>query len=112
MNLIVKLIINALAVFFTAKLLPGIVTVEDLYAALMVAVILGLLNTFVKPILKILTLPITILTLGLFSLIINALIILVVDRFVPGFSVNGLFAAVIFGFVLSVISSLLNLLVR
>ncbi|OGK55920.1 hypothetical protein A3J15_02675 [Candidatus Roizmanbacteria bacterium RIFCSPLOWO2_02_FULL_38_10] len=112
MDIIIRLIINSLAVFFTAKLLPGMVTVEDLYAALLVAVILGLINTFVKPILKILTLPITILTLGLFSLILNALLILLVDRLVPGFSVNGLFAAIIFGFALSIVNSLLHLLVR
>lgn len=107
MGIIISLAINAIAVFAAAKIIPGVV-VADLYSALITAIVLGLVNTFIKPVLLLFTLPITILTLGLFSLVINALMILLVDYFVVGFEVGGFIAALIFSLILSLISSVLN----
>ncbi|OGK16165.1 hypothetical protein A2690_01865 [Candidatus Roizmanbacteria bacterium RIFCSPHIGHO2_01_FULL_39_12b] len=107
MSLIISLVLNALAVYASSWIIPG-VHLNDLYTALIVAVVLGLINTFIKPVLVLLTLPITLLTLGLFSLVINALMILLVDRLVLGFAVDGFLAALIFSLVLSIISTILN----
>ena len=104
MGIIIRLVINALAVFITAKIIPGVI-VADLYSALITALVLGLANTFIKPVLLFFTLPLTLLTLGLFTLVVNAIIILIVDYFVPGFMVNGFFTALLFSIVLSIIAS-------
>ncbi|MCA1762245.1 MAG: phage holin family protein [Cryomorphaceae bacterium] len=104
MNLIVRLLINALIIFGLAWALPG-VSVESFWVALIASVILGLLNVFVKPFLVILTIPVTILTLGLFLLVINALIILLADYFISGFNVDGFWWALLFSFLLSVLNS-------
>lgn len=107
MNLFVKIIISSLAVFLTAYLLPG-VTVDTYVTAIWVAVVLALLNGFLKPLLVIFTIPVTIVTLGLFLLVINAAIILLADNFVDGFYVNGFWWALLFSLVLSVITSLME----
>lgn len=109
MNIIVSLLVNAIAVFAAGYILPG-VHIANFVTAIIVAIVLGVLNTFVKPILTILTLPITIITLGLFSLVINALIILVASAIVPGFKVDGFLWAIIYSIVLSIVSSFLNML--
>lgn len=105
MNWILKLLLTAVAVFILAHVLPG-VAVSGYVAALIVAVVLGLLRLVVRPILVILTLPVTIITLGLFLLVINAIIILIADFFVPGFSVDGLLWAFVFSLLLSMLQSL------
>ena len=89
MKLIIRILLSALAVFILANILPG-VGVDSYTTAIIVAIVLGLLNFIVKPIMVILTLPVTIVTLGLFLLIINALIILLADRFVSGFTVDSI----------------------
>jgi putative membrane protein len=111
MSLIVNLLINGLAVYIAAHVLPG-VSVDSFVTAILVSVVLGIVNTFIKPILFILTLPATILTLGLFTLILNALMVFIVAYFVPGFHINGLWAAVLFSLVLSIISSILRSLTK
>lgn len=111
MKLVIRLIASTIAVFAAAYLTPG-VTVPDLKTALLVAIVLGLLNVFVKPILHILTLPITIITLGLFSLIISALLVLVAAEIVPGFLVESFLSAVIFGFLVSLIQAFFNALTK
>ncbi|MCP4125215.1 MAG: phage holin family protein, partial [Bacteroidetes bacterium] len=88
MNLLVKIIISSLAVLLTAYILPGI-HVDSYITALCVAMVLAILNGIVKPILIVFTIPITIFTLGLFLLVINAIIILLTDNFVDGFYVDG-----------------------
>lgn len=103
MNLILRLIVNAIAVFAAAYLLSG-VHVAGFTTAIIVAVVLGVLNLFIKPILIILTLPITLITLGLFLLIINALIIMLCDSLVPGFDVDGIGWALLFSLLVSLIS--------
>jgi putative membrane protein len=105
MNLIIRLLLNGLAVVLTAYLLPG-VSVEDYWTALIVALILAIVNVIVKPILVILTIPITILTLGLFLLVINAALILFVDNLVSGFFVDGFWWALLFSLILSLFNSL------
>ncbi|PQB05114.1 phage holin family protein [Aureitalea marina] len=106
MNSIVKLLLTALAVMILAYILPG-VEVTSYWTAVIVALVLALLRFFVKPLLVILTLPVTILTFGLFLLIINACIILMADYFVGGFAVDGIWWAVLFSLLLSILQSIL-----
>lgn len=107
MNIIITILVNALAVFITAYLLKG-VTVKNFLHAILVAVVLSIINAIIKPILLILTIPITILTLGLFILVINALIIMLVDYLLPGFKVKNFWWALGFSVVLSIINALLQ----
>ncbi len=107
MKFIIRLLLNALAVVILAKILPG-VEVDSYLTALIVAVVLAILNVLVKPLLIILTLPVTILTLGLFLLIVNALIMLLADKLVDGFSVNGIWWALLFSLLLSFLQSILH----
>lgn len=103
MGFIIKILISALVVLLGAYLLPG-VGVSSFGTALLVAVVLAILNTLVKPILIILTIPVTVLTLGLFLLVINAAIILLTDALVPGFEVAGFWWALLFSLILSLLS--------
>ncbi len=107
MNILVSLIINAIVIFVTANILPG-VHIADFQTALIAAVVLGVINTLLKPILMFLTLPITILTLGLFTLIINGLLVLLATHIVPGFRVDGFLWAIIFSIVVSIINAVVN----
>lgn len=103
MGFIVRVLISGLAVILGAYLLPG-VAVESIGTALWVALVLALLNALVKPILVILTIPITILTLGLFLLVINAFIILMAEALIGGFYVDGFLWALLFSLLLSLIT--------
>lgn len=107
MNFIVRLFLSALAVIITSYLLPG-VHVEDFLDALIVAALLALFNTVVKPVLVILTIPITIVTLGLFLLVINAILILLVDFVAGGFEVANFWWALAFSLILSLIVALFD----
>ena len=111
MRFLVRLIITALAVVIAAYILPG-VKVEGGLTAFLVAAVLSLLNAFVKPLLVILTIPITVVTLGLFLLVINALMILAASSLVGGFTVDGFWSALLFSIVLTIVVSLLNMLVK
>ncbi|ULC59374.1 phage holin family protein [Flaviramulus sp. BrNp1-15] len=111
MKLIIRLLLNAIAVFVIAYFLNG-VSVDSYITALIVAVVLSVLNLLVKPILVILTLPITIITLGLFLLIINAIIILLADKLIDGFSVSSIWIAVLFSILLSILQSILHSLFK
>jgi putative membrane protein len=108
MNLLIRILLSAIAVILTSYLLPG-VHIRDFLSAVIVAVILAILNGILKPILVILTIPITILTLGLFLLVINAVIILLASSLVPGFYVDGFWWALLFSIILSIISYLLGI---
>lgn len=105
MKLIIRLLVTAAIVMLLAHFLPG-VGVSGYTAALIVAVVLALLNAILKPILIILTIPITILTLGLFLLVINACIVLLADKFIDGFGVDGFLTALIFSVLLSISQSI------
>ena len=105
MNLILRILLSAVAVVILANILPG-VGVDTYTTAIIVAIVLSLLNFIVKPVLVILTLPVTILTLGLFLLIINAIIILLADYFISGFQVNNIWWALLFSLLLSFLQSI------
>ena len=107
MKLLMKLVLSAIAVIILAKLLPGVSLDDTFTTPLIVALVLAILNVFIKPILIILTLPITILTLGLFLLIVNALIILLADKLIDGFGVSSIWTAVLFSLLLSFLQSIL-----
>jgi putative membrane protein len=107
MGLLIRIIIIAVAAYLAAMLLPG-VTISDATTAVLVALVLALLNAFVKPILIALTLPITILTLGLFLLVINIIIIYLAAYIVPGFSVDGVLSALLFSLIVAVITYILD----
>jgi len=93
----------ALVIAAAAYILPG-VHVENLWVALLVALVMGILNILVKPLLIILTLPITIVTFGLFLLVINALLVLLASHIVPGFTVDSFWWALLFSLLVSVIN--------
>lgn len=105
MNLVIRFLLSGVAVMLTAYLLPG-VHVTDYWAALLVAVLVSFSNMFIRPIFIVLTIPITLITLGLFLLVINALIILGVDYFVGDFQVDGFWWALGFSLILSLFNSL------
>lgn len=106
MKLIIKLLLTALAVVVLAKILPGI-GVDGYGSAIIVAIVIALLRLFVKPILVLLTLPITVLTFGLFLLVINAIIILLASYFVTSFQVVSFWWALLFSLLLSLFQSVL-----
>lgn len=107
MNFILRLLVTAAVAFGLAEVLPG-VRVDTYWTAIVFALVLALLNFIVKPILIILTLPVTILTLGLFLFIINAVVVLLAAKFVDGFAISNIWWALIFAILLSVISSILS----
>ncbi len=106
-QIILKLLISGLAVFFTDWLLSGI-DVTDFTNALLIAIVLAFLNTFLKPVLVLLTIPFTIFTLGLFLLAINAGIILLASKLIDGFFVDGFWWALLFSVILSITTSILE----
>lgn len=107
MRLLLNLLISGIAVFAAAYILPG-VRVDSFTTALIVAVVLGAVNAFIKPLLVLLTLPVTVLTLGLFIFVINAALVLLVAGVVPGFTVDSFWTALLFSVVLSAISWFLH----
>lgn len=102
-----RFLLNGLAILLAAYILPG-VQVEHYGYALLVAFGLSAANMLVKPLLVILTIPLTLVTFGLFLLVINALIILIVDAVVPGFNVDGFWWALLFGLVVSLFNSMFS----
>jgi putative membrane protein len=107
MKIIVNWVISAVAILVAAYVLPGVM-VAGFAAALVLAVVLGAINAFIKPFLVAVTLPINVMTLGLFTLVINAVLIMLASRVVPGFNVDGFWWALIFAVVLSVVTWVLE----
>lgn len=115
MNILIRLIISAIAVLVTDLLLPG-VTISDMnttngvLTAILVAAVLGLLNAILKPVLILLTLPVTVVTLGLFLLVINAVIVLIAANIIDGFTLQAprFWWALGFSLLLSLITSVLS----
>jgi putative membrane protein len=105
-----KIIINTVAIAITAYILPGVV-VANVFVALIVAVVLGIINMFLRPILVILTLPINVLTLGLFTFVINGLLVMLASSIIPGFHIDGFWTAVLFSIITSVISGFLDMVI-
>lgn len=114
MNLIIRILLTAVLVMVIAHFMPGValkgthgLSSDNFVTAIIVAVVLGLLNLFVKPILVLLTLPVTLITFGLFLLVINALIIMLCANLVDGFAVSSFWTALLFSLILSVLQSVL-----
>lgn len=104
--MIYSLLINSVAVFIAAYILDG-VEIRNFFTAILVAIVLAIINTFIRPIILFLTLPLTIITLGLFILVINALILMAVDYFLEGFKIRSFWWAVILSIVLSLLNGFL-----
>ncbi len=106
MKIIINWIISALAIGIAAWLVPGVTV--TLTSALIAAVVIGFINSIIRPVLILLTLPVSIVTLGLFTFVINGLLILLAAAIVPGFEVSGILAAIVFGIVLAVVNMVLS----
>ncbi len=106
---VLTLILSTIAVFVSARILPGI-HIEGWGTALVVAVVLAIVNAFIRPLIFILTLPINILTLGLFTFVIIGGLVLLVSKIVPGFYVDGFWWALAFAIVLAIVNGFLNTL--
>jgi putative membrane protein len=105
--MLIKFVLSALAVYIAAYLVPGI-RIDSFITALVFALVIGVLNIFIKPLLLLLTLPLNILSLGLFTFVINLIILYLASFLVPGFAISSIFSAILFGLVQSAISSLLT----
>lgn len=104
---LISLLLSSVAVFVTAQILPG-VHLAGFGTAIAVAVVLGIVNAFIRPIILLLTLPINILTLGLFTLVIMAFMVMLVTYIVPGFALDGFWYALVFALVLALINSFVH----
>ena len=111
MGLLISLLLNTLALIITAYIVPGI-HVDAFTSALLAAIVLGIINTFIKPVLLLLTLPLTFLTLGLFVFVVNAIVLRLTTVFVSGFTVDGWLPAILGAIVLSIASTVLSMLVK
>lgn len=107
MKFFIHWFVSALAIVITAYLLPG-VHVDGFVSALILAVVLGVINAFLRPVLVLLTLPLTLATLGLFFFVLNTLLIMAAALIVPGFSVDGFWWALLFGIVLALVHAFLR----
>jgi putative membrane protein len=107
MSIIINWIVSALVVLASAYILPG-VKVDSFGSALVLVVVLGLINALLKPILVVLTLPVNIITLGLFTLVINGVLVLLAAKIVPGFQVRSFGWAVLFSIVLACVNWFVN----
>ncbi|UPL50601.1 phage holin family protein [Hymenobacter sublimis] len=108
MGFILKFILTAIVTYVLAKFLPG-ADISGIGDAFILVIVLAILNAIVKPILKIIGFPITILTLGLFLLVINALIVMIADWLLGGFKLDGFVSALIFSVVLSLVTSVIDM---
>ena len=105
MNFFIKLVLSTLSVLVASYVLPG-AQVDGFFSAFIVALILAVFSATLKPLLIILTIPVTVFTLGFFLLVINALMIILADYFVPGFLVDGFWWALAFGIILAIVNGI------
>lgn len=111
MQILLALVLNALALLATTYIVPGF-KVDNFTTALLAAIVLAVVNTFIKPVLSFVTAPLTILTLGLFTFVINAVVLFIVSYFVPGLMIGGWVSAILGAIVLSVVSTVLTMLLK
>lgn len=111
MQVITQLVIQVFSLFIVSSILPGF-TLTDFRAAIVAAVVIGVINTFIRPVIQLIAFPITVLTLGIFSFIINVLLLMVAASIVPGFKIDGFFTAAIASIVLALISAFIHQLMR
>ena len=107
MKIIIRLILNIFALYVVAYLVPGF-EIEGLSAALVAAIVIGLINTLIKPILQLIALPITIITFGIFAFLINVFLLWLASVIGPGFVIDGFWTAILSSIVLSLVSWFLN----
>lgn len=108
LGILLQLVVAGLAIIFTAYLLPGI-SVDDFLTGTIIAALLALLNLTIKPVLIFLTIPITLITLGLFLLVINAFLVIIASLIIPGFTVDSFWWALLFSLILSLVNSILGI---
>ena len=108
MKILIHWLVAAIAILITAYVLPG-VHVDGFLVALVLAVILGIINAFLRPLFVILALPITVLTLGLFVFVINGLLVMMAASIVPGFVVDSLLSGILFSIILALVSAALQM---
>ncbi len=111
LQILVTLVLNAVALLVTAKLVPGF-SVTDAQTALLAAIVLGVINTFIKPVLAFLTAPLTYVTFGLFAFVVNAIVLWLAAAVVPGIRIDSWVSAILAAIVLSVISTALSMLLK
>jgi putative membrane protein len=110
-GLVYRWVINALALFFTALIVPGM-AIQGFGAALVAALVMGIVNAFVRPLIFLLSLPLTIITLGLFTLVINGFMLSIVAYSVGGFYIRNFWTAFFGAIILSIFSSIINSMIR
>ncbi len=110
-SILVRWVLNALALYIVAKILPGI-HLLDFGSALIAVVVIGFVNALIKPLLFLLTLPVTIITFGLFALVLNALMLMLASALTPGFKIDGFLTALLGSILFSVITTILHSLVQ
>ena len=110
-KLIANWILSALALFIVSRIIPGVV-VTDFWSAMVAVIVISLINALIRPILLLLTLPLNIVTLGLFTFVINAILFSVAGYFTPGFRVEGFGSALLGSLLLSIVSTILHSFVR
>lgn len=110
-SLIVRWMLNGLALYIVAKILPGI-HLLDFGSALIAVIVIGLVNALIKPLLFLLTLPVTIITFGLFALVLNALMLMLASALTPGFKIDGFGTALLGSILLSIVTTIFHSLVR
>lgn len=107
MKILIKWLIIAVSILIAARIIPGVV-VTGFWTALVLAVVMGLINVIIKPILILVTLPINLMTLGLFTFVINALLVMLASSIVKGFEVGGFLNALLFGIIVSILNFILS----
>ena len=110
-NILLRFLFTSIAVLFTAKLLPGI-EVTSVFALFITVILMGVLNAVLRPIMILITLPVTVVTLGLFIFIINGIILYLISLLVSGFEISSLFVAIIASILISIVSSIINWLAK
>lgn len=106
MNILLKWIVFSIIILFIAWIIPGI-SVDNFFSAMLVCIVIGLINAFIKPVVKLISLPINFMTLGLFSFVINALLLMFAGAITPGFEVEGFLSALFGSILLSIFTGLL-----
>ena len=107
LNILVKWILFAVVIIFTAWIIPGI-SVSNFASALLACIIIALINAFIRPIVQLISLPVNFLTLGLFSFVINALLLMLAGAITPGFEVKGFFSALLGSIILAIFAGIIN----
>jgi putative membrane protein len=110
-NFIIKVLINAAALWVAARFVPGIELTADVWQILLIALVFGLINAVLKPILKLLSLPVIILTLGLFAIIVNVILLAITAGLMDGLTIDGFLPALLGSIVISIVSAILNAII-